>query len=353
LRESSLTRFYLVAYVTLVAYASLYPLSGWRDPAGSAFAFLAAPWPRYVTGFDLAANFLGYFPYGLLCALALLPRLPRAAALAAAVASGALLSLLLEAAQSYMPARIASNVDVLANFFGAAAGALVGVHYATPLLGAEPLRRLRALGVAPGAASGLGLTLLGLWLFAQLNPAALPFGTGDLRDLFSGAVGERHAAELFVSVEAASTAANLAAVALFASAGLSEGAPARRLVALLIATGLAVRTAAFAILMRAENLFAWLTPGALIGIVAGLAIAYAAMQLPRTARLALAAALLMAATVLVNLSPANPYFAATLKVWEQGHFLNFNGLTRLVSAAWPFAALVYLVYLAAGRLRDR
>jgi VanZ family protein len=352
LRESSLTRFYLVAYVTLVAYASLYPLSGWREPAGSAFAFLAAPWPRYVTGFDLAANFLGYFPYGLLCALALLPRLSGAAAFAAAVASGALLSLLLEAAQSYMPARIASNVDVLTNLCGAAAGAALAVLYAPRLLQAEPVRRLRALAFAPGAASDLGLTLLGLWLFAQLNPAALPFGTGDLRDLFSGAVGERHAAELFVSVEAASTAANLAAVALFASAGLREGAPARRLVALLIATGLAVRTAAFAILMRAENVFAWLTPGALIGIVAGLAIAYAAMQLPRTARLALAAALLMAATVLVNLSPANPYFAATLKVWEQGHFLNFNGLTRLVSAAWPFAALVYLVYLAAGRLRS-
>jgi hypothetical protein len=76
----------------------------------------------------------------------------------------------------------------------------------------------------------------------------------------------------------------------------------------------------------------------------------AALRLPRTVRLALAAVLLMAATVLVNLSPPNPYFAATLKVWEQGHFLNFNGLTHLVSAAWPFAALAYLVYLAsAGR----
>ena len=61
---------------------------------------------------------------------------------------------------------------------------------------------------------------------------------------------------------------------------------------------------------------------------------------------------LMAATVLVNLAPPNPYFAATLKVWEQGHFLNFNGLTRLVSAAWPFAALGYLVYLASARLRE-
>ena len=64
-----------------------------------------------------------------------------------------------------------------------------------------------------------------------------------------------------------------------------------------------------------------------------------------------AAVLLMAATVLVNLAPPNPYFAATLKVWQQGHFLNFNGLTHLVSAAWPFAALGYLVFLAAAGRR--
>ena len=124
------------------------------------------------------------------------------------------------------------------------------------------------------------------------------------------------------------------------------------LVAALIGVALTVKTLAFATLMQAEHVFAWLTPGALLGLGGGAVFAYAAMRLPRTARLALAAALLMAATVLVNLSPPNPYFAATLKVWEQGHFLNFNGLTRLVSAAWPFAALVYLVYLASARRRD-
>ncbi|MFY9317772.1 MAG: teicoplanin resistance protein VanZ, partial [Burkholderiales bacterium] len=82
MRESALARVSLAAYVLLVAYATLYPLAGWRDPGGSAFAFLAAPWPRYVTAFDLAANFLGYVPYGLLCALALVPRLRAGAALA-------------------------------------------------------------------------------------------------------------------------------------------------------------------------------------------------------------------------------------------------------------------------------
>jgi hypothetical protein len=68
--------------------------------------------------------------------------------------------------------------------------------------------------------------------------------------------------------------------------------------------------------------------------------------------LILAALLLMAATVLVNLAPPNPYLAASLKVWQQGHFLNFNGLTRLVSALWPFAALGYLMYLAGRRPRE-
>ena len=57
----------------------------------------------------------------------------------------------------------------------------------------------------------------------------------------------------------------------------------------------------------------------------------------------------MAATVLVNLAPPNPYLVATLKLWQQGHFLNFNGLTRLVSALWVFVALAYLIYLAAQR----
>jgi VanZ family protein len=351
LRESPLARFSLAAYVLLVVYASLYPLAGWRDPGGSAFAFLVAPWPRYVTAFDLGANFLGYLPYGLLCVLVLRPRLAAGGATLFAALSAAALSLTLEALQSFLPARIPSNLDVLANIAGAACGGLAGAGAAPALLGGGPLRRLRADTLIPGVATDLGLTLLGLWLFAQLNPATLLFGTGDLRDLVA-ASGERHAANLFVSAEAATAAANLVAIALFASAMARPQAPVLRLVAGLIGVALLVKTLAFAILMQAEHVLAWLTPGAQLGLAIGTALALAALRLPRTARLALAAVLLMGATVLVNLAPPNPYFAATLKVWAQGHFLNFNGLTRLVSSAWPFAALAYLVYLASARLRD-
>jgi hypothetical protein len=108
---------------------------------------------------------------------------------------------------------------------------------------------------------------------------------------------------------------------------------------------------AFAILMRAENVAAYLTYGAQLGLAVGIAGALAGVALPRTTRLAVAAVLLMAATVLVNLTPPNPYLADSLKVWQQGHFLNFNGLTRLASALWPFVALGYLMFLATRRLK--
>lgn len=345
-KGSPLPRHFLAVYVLLVAYASLYPLSGWRDPGAPALAFLSSSWPRWVTPFDVVANVLGYVPFGALCALALHARLRGFAAVPVAVICAAALSIALEAAQSFLPSRVASNLDVLANASGALAGAIAGVLAAPWLLGQGPLRRFRADAFVPGAEADAGLTLIGLWLFAQLNPAVLLFGTGDLRDLLADPGGPAYAAQLFVSVEAFTAASNLVAVSLLGSVFVRRTAPLRALLLGVLLAALAVKTLAFAILMRAERIFAWLTPGAQLGLLIGIAAMLAAVALPRTARLAFAAVLLMVATVLVNLSPPNPYTAAMLKVWEQGHFLNFNGLTRLVSAGWPFAALAYLILLA-------
>ncbi len=334
----------------LVVYASLYPLEGWRDHGLSPFAYLGSAWPRYVTAFDIAANVLGYLPYGFLCVLALEPPLHRLAAFGAALASAAVLSLGLEAAQSYLPARVATNLDVLCNLAGAACGAAIGV-FAAPGLREGPLRRLRAAAFLPGAEIDAGLALLGLWLFSQLNPATLLFAAGDLRDLFSGSVGRARAPEFFVAIEAATAAANLVSVAVVVSALTKPAQSARMMFLALALCALAVKVAAFAIIMQAHSVFVWLTPGAQIGLFGGLLLAMGAMALPRMARLAVAAVLIMAATVLVNLAPPNAYLAATLKLWQQGHFLNFNGLTRLVSTLWAFAALAYLIFLA-GRRRE-
>ena len=349
MRASPLARAAFAVYVVLVVYGSLYPFTGWRDQGLSPFAFVVAPAPRFVTVFDVAANLIGYLPYGFLCVLALHPRLRGVRALGVAALSGALLSLCMEALQTYLPTRFASNLDVVCNLGGALAGAVLAVRLAPWLVATGPLHRMRGALFLPGLAADLGLVLLGLWLFTQLDPTTLLFGAGDLRNLLAGPGGALHAAELFVSVEALTSGANLVAIGLLLSLISSPDSRSRLVFLALVAFALLVKTAAFAILMRAENVFAWLTPGAWQGLAVGALAALAAIALPRAARVVLAAVLLMAATVLVNLAPPNPYLAANLTLWQQGHFLNFNGLTRLVSSTWPFAALGYLTWLAARR----
>ena len=334
----------------LVIYASLFPLEGWRAVGLSPFSYLTAAWPRYITAFDLVVNVAGYVPYGFLAIAALRPRVRGAAAFVLAVVSAAALSLILEAGQTYLPARFASNLDLLCNVAGAGIGAALGLAFVP--FGAEgPLQRQRARAFLPGAQIDLGLVLVGLWLFIQLNPAPLLFGAGDLRDYLAPLEGRARRPEFFVSIEAFTTGANLVAVGLLFSVLVTPGWPVRAMFGWLVLAALAVKTAAFAILMRAENVAAFLTHGALLGLAVGIVGVLAAAAVPRTARLAIAAVLLMAATVLVNLTPPNPYLADSLKVWQQGHFLNFNGLTRLVSALWPFAALGYLMFLATRRLK--
>ena len=352
MRESPLARILLAVFAALTVYASLYPMEGWRDPGVSPFAYLSAPWPRHITRFDIVVNVLGYVPYGFLAAAALQPRLRGAAAFVAALASALVLTLILEALQSYLPARIASNLDALCNLLGAALGAAVAVRYGPRLLAEGPFARLRQGAFLHGGAADLGLALMGLWLFIQLNPTTLLFGAGDLREFVGAREPRGERPGFFITIEALTAAANLTAASLLLSALAAPGASLRRQIAVLLGAALVVKTAAFAILLRAETVFAWLTPGAQIGLAVGVVVALAAVGLPRGQRLIFAALLIMAATVLVNLAPPNPYLVASLKVWQQGHFLNFNGLTRLVSALWPFAALGYLMFLAGTRARE-
>lgn len=346
MRASPLARYLFLAYVLLVVYATLYPFSGWRDSGISAFAFLTASKPPYITAFDLVANVLGYVPYGWLAVLALYPRARGFAALGVTLVTGAALALTLEAGQTFLPARFASNVDVACNLAGTALGALLGMRSASWLFGRSLLLRWRIRNILPGARADAGLVLLALWLATQLNPATLLFGAGDLRDLFRQPAVSAYEPDVFVAVEALTAACNLIAVGLTASAILAPGAPLLRMLLALAGLALVVKTGAFAILRQAEDFFHWLTPGALIGLAVGMPLLFAAAMLPRVMRLALGAVLLMGATVLVNLAPANPYFSSTLALWSQGHFLNFNGLTRLLSSLWPFAALLYLMMLA-------
>ena len=97
------------------------------------------------------------------------------------------------------------------NLLGAALGAASASLRAVAARGG-PFAPPAASAFLPGAEIDLGLALIGLWLFIQLNPASLLFGAGD-RGPACAARGRARRPEFFVSIEALTTAANLIAVA--------------------------------------------------------------------------------------------------------------------------------------------
>ncbi|MBR8329800.1 VanZ family protein, partial [Burkholderia cenocepacia] len=131
-RASPLARQAFAAYAALIVYASLYPFEGWVSLGIGPFDYLFAPMQRYVTAFDVVTNVLGYLPFGALGVLALHPRWRGVAATLIAGGLGVLLSGTMEALQTYLPTRVASNLDLGAN----ALGALLGAALAAPATGA-------------------------------------------------------------------------------------------------------------------------------------------------------------------------------------------------------------------------
>jgi VanZ family protein len=330
-----------LAWCGLVVYGSLHPFTGWRDTGVSPFAFLEGGWPRYWTVFDLAVNVAVYLPLGFFLTLAL-SRLPgRFTAMVVATLLAGGVSFGLETLQTWLPSRVPSNLDLACNTLGGLLGALWA-----KAVGPRVFARIVAIEhqlIAPIPHAELGLTLLGLWLLVPLSPENLLFGAGDLRQMFGLTGAMPFAAESFVMIEASITAFNALAVGLIVRMLCARLLVAYAIVPLFLLLSLTVATLAAAILVSPADALAWLTPGSRLGLMVGTAILALAIALPPTPRLMIAALSLMAGAVLVNLAPPNPYSAAALATWRQGHFLNFNGLTRLVATAWPFLTLPFLL----------
>lgn len=330
-----------VAYTLLVLHASLTPFAGWRDSGALLWAYLSAAWPRYYTAFDLATNILAYAPLGFFWGAALQARLPRGLSALLVVLIGGGLSLGLETLQNFLPSRVPSNLDLGCNILGTLLGALAAAAVGRKLLDSHRLQALRNRWVVAGHGGDYGLVLLALWLLTQLNPEILLFGCGDLRQWLGLTPSFAFDAEGFSRIETAIAAAGSYAVGLLA-AGVLRG---RRGVALMLLFALAVLVHGFAsaLLVAPEQAWNWITPGNSRGLALGAAMLMLSLWLSSAVRRVLAGSALLFATVLVNLAPENPYLVQAAQVWAQGHFLNFNGLTRLTSVLWPFLVLPWLI----------
>jgi VanZ family protein len=345
-------------YSALIVYASLYPFADWRDQGIAPWAFLAAPLPRYWTGFDVTANALGYAPLGFFLALSSLrsggagrPGL----ALGKATGAAAALALLMETLQSYLPARVPSNVDFGLNLAGALGGAALAC--ALEKFGAiDHWSRFRARWFEPDARGAL--VLLALWPAALLFPASVPLGLGQVLERAEEALAEALVDTPFlnwmplreIELQPMMPATELLCVLLGAVVPCLLGycvirPIGKRLVfgALALATGVAATGLSAALTYGPTHAWTWLTLPVGIGLQSGMVLA--ALLLPVPQRVC-AALLLLALAVhmgLLNQAPTGAYLAQTLQTWEQGRFIRFNGLAQWLGWLWPYAAMGYVL----------
>ena len=355
---SVVSRGALLAWLLLIIYASLYPFTGWQHVGLPLKTYLFAGMPRYWTGFDATINVLGYVPLGILAVYALHPRIRNVGAMLLALLLGIAVSGTMEALQTLLPNRVASNLDFLTNSLGALLGAVIGSRSSHMMLERSRLRRLRQRWFTVEASRGL--IVIALWPLAQIYPQGYLFGNGQLLPILSEwlspwldapidlgdllRTGIQLSAEQYWLVEIFITACYTGGVLLTLFCMLREKAPRALLVSALLLAALAIKTLASALLFAPQNAFAWITAGATGGLLSGLALLAVLVFLPPQQQRRAAALLLIVALTAINIAPANPYFVATLETWVQGKFLNFNGAAQFLSLLWPFSALWFLLH---------
>jgi VanZ family protein len=357
-RASPLSRYALLAYALIVIDASLFPFGGWRDVGIGVFDYLSADWPRHALPFDLIVNALGYWPLGFLAGLALHPKVRGLWSVLVATLLCAALSIGLEAVQTYLPARVASKVDVAANVAGGLIGAVCAVRVAHLLLDTGRLRMWRTRWFIGDASRGLVLTLV--WFGALIYPDAFVFGMGGLVKVIdpewtqhlaalagfandNDAIGTPYRFELAESVVGALT---LTGSGLLFLNLLRENVrwPLRiGLLSLFVAATIAVEVLAHAFLFDDVAPWPLLTQGARAGIAVAVVALLIASVLPSKMRWALGLAALIGALALVNVYPDNPYVSAVGSSWTRGKLMNFYGLASGLNLIWPYFAIVYLL----------
>jgi len=339
-------------YTVLVVYASLYPFEGWRTQGAWPWAYLTAPWPRYWTAFDLWSNVLGYVPLGLLVALGV-ARTDRRGWTAGAWWAGALacatLSGVLEGVQSYLPMRVPSNMDWLANALGGASGAGVawGAHRWRVL---AAWNRFRRQWLIDGATPGVVVLLL--WPWAVLYPAPVPFGVGHVwlraeAHLASWLEDTPFVAWLPTPLDAwaLSPLAEALLVALSVWVPCLLGYALLRTLAqrLWFVGGWVLVVPLTGALSAAltygpAHAWAWLSAPVWLGLLVAASMCFLSLALSRRASALLMLPTLAYAIGLLNRAPETPYFAQSLAIWEQGRFIRFHGLSQWLGWLWPYAA---------------
>jgi VanZ family protein len=344
----------LVATIVIV-FLTLYPWLGWRAIVTEPWAFLFDPWPRRWTTFDVMSNIVAYFPIGFLFVLLTARPVDRRntnmeifALLCSAILFGSAISFVLECLQSWLPNRVPSKLDWLANSFGTflgAASALAltiwlqrGLHASS--YANRPQTRGTWSKLSPGRLS-LGLLTLASWVIINANPQRLLFASGEVSDLLELAVPR---VPLFDSgiLEAFIVMAQMCIVSTIIWTAASKELSKRLLLVATFGGGLMMKSISSSWLVSEAEPFWWLTPGAQAGLLLGSLAVALLITLKPLSQIRIALFLLIAVTVLVNLAPDNPFYDSMIERWDQGRWSSLHGLILSMAYIWPLLVLTYL-----------
>ena len=348
--KSHLPLYLILGYTLLVLYASLTPFTGWRDPGHDALDFLRQPLPRYVRAFDVVVNVLAYIPVGLLAALALTSRShPVFAALFGTVV-GAALSLSMEVAQAYLPGRISSALDLITNVAGAVLGALIAAQArALPAI-TDRIASWRARLFLPGGRTDLGIALVSLWFFSQLDPSLPLLGIVFFSNGIQAQLAGLGADSTYRMLGPASVCLTLTSLGLLLLLLMRSNRSALAGLAVLVWIAALMKLGAASMLLRSEAAFLWVSNEIVWAIVLGAVLVALAAMLPRRA-LMLSGALSLTGTILLTfVRPDEVQSFLSLRFFRFAdlQLIRYTSVSATVAAVWPYVALAYLIVLRAG-----
>ena len=334
-----------LVYTALIVYGSLYPFTGWTTEGVSLFAYLTPQWSSHWSRSDVVTNVLAYMPLGLLLARWRSGRGSPAGAAFVATLLGALLSFAMESTQQFLPARIASLGDLLANTLGAAVGAAMAraMHgESTPWV---LLMQWRDRWFKPGRLVDLGLISIGLWTLSQLTPLVPSLDVGNLRHGLAAMWQTLQHPARFNLTQWATYALYITGLALLAvTLGSSRGP---------VLGGFFVFVACV-LLSKIVIVSRQLSLEATLGALAALVLALPFRALRERALAWASASFIVGGFVLAEL--ASPGGLAYPFNWVPfaGHLENpLIGIASILEDLWPAAACAYLVRLATRRPRWR
>jgi VanZ family protein len=336
LQAMPLARAIALIYGFLIIYTSLSPFDFNFQNGVRGLAWLSAPLPRFIPLFDVVANVLAYIPLGFLLVCAVFPRWRRFVALFIALMSCALLAGAVESMQTWLPTRIPSQIDWWANMLGGFIGALLAVPLGPQWLSGSAIRRQSDVwfGLNWGAA-----TLFILFPWAQIYPQSAWLGMGAWRQWVGGGDWGTFVMNQTLREGLITTSCWLG-VGLILSLGMRAKAPQWRLLMALLGASVLVKSLFMGLQFGGEISLAWLTTGAVWGMLIASALLWWVIRRSSSDRLWIGLACLGGMLLLVNFFPDNPYYALTLKAWIQGRLLHFNDLMKWVSFIWlPFAII--------------